>query len=157
MNALLKTLLIICLLFASNILFAEGPRHKAKGGYHIIEIVPGQLYHGSQTDYSFGLDYEFFPNEDHHYSLGFSYEAEFIEKTEHFIGAHIAWYFLGHNKLFLASGLGWNREQSFWKQKVGYGYEVIFKNHFVIVPSIGIEHSPLASHSVISLGLGFEF
>lgn len=157
MKALNIFLSILLLFTALSHTHAQEPRHKAKGGDHIIELVPGLIPHNGKTEFSLGLDYEFFPQEDHHYSIGFSYEAEYMELTEHFFGPHVAWYFLGHQKLFFATGIGWDEEHTYWKQNIGYGYEMIFKNHFVLVPAVIIEHSPMETHSVISLGLGFEF
>ena len=133
------------------------PRHTAKGGNHIIELVPGTIFHNNKTDFSLGIDYEYFPHEDHHFSFGVSFEKEYMLEREYFFGPHFAWYFLGHNKVFYASGFGWNHQHTFWKNNLGLGHEFIFKNHFVLVPSIVIEHSPEATHTLISIGLGFEF
>jgi len=129
----------------------------AKGGDQILEIVPGAIIHNGEKDLSLGLDYEYFPKPEHKYSLGFSFETEFLENREYFFGPHLAWYFYGHNKIFYSSGIGWSENHSFWKNNIGIGHEFIFKNHFVIVPSIIYEHSAEAEHTLIAIGFGFEF
>lgn len=157
MKQLIKFFICLSILTANSALADSGPRHNAKGGEHILELVPGQTFYENKSDFTFGIDYEFFPKEDHHYSIGVSMEAEFMQKTQYFFGPHIAWYFLGHNKIFYSTGIGWEKETSFCKNRLGYGYEVIFKNHFVMVPSITLERTPHGTHSVLSVGFGFEF
>lgn len=132
-------------------------RHKAKKGDHIFELVPGMVIHEGQKEFELGIDYEFFPKQDHSYSIGFSFDDEWLDEHEYYFGPHIAFYFKGHNKVFFSSGIDWSKHGERWKNRVGLGHEFIMQNHFVIVPSVMLDHTADYTKTVIAVGFGIEF
>ncbi len=157
MNAA-KSILFLSMFFPSLSFALEDSRPQSEGKDHLLEVTIGQIKIKEREVFEAGFDYEyFFPNADHHFSLGVASEIEFLSEDEYYLGPLFSLYYF-HYKLFVTSGLQTNFSgKTFWKNRLGLGYEIFVTDSFILIPGISVDRSEGEYHRALTVGAAIEF
>jgi len=151
---------ILVVLISTPASAREDSRPNSIGGDYIFEVVSGFISEEQKTNFELGFDFEtFIPGTDHHISLGLSSEIEFSdhERRRYFFGPLLSYYYR-HFKIFLSSGMQTDfDEYEKWKSRIGLGYEVVWLKHWLVVPTIAMDHVEGKLYPAYSIGLACEF
>lgn len=158
----MKKLIYLPLLFVTlfnNTTFAlEDSRPQSSGDERLFEVTAGQVKVGEHEIFEVGVDYEYFvPGWEHHLSFGVASEIEFLQKDEYYLGPLVSLYYF-HTKAFYTSGIQTDFSgKSYWKNRVGLGYEFFVKEHVIIVPTIAVDRAEGEYHRAFNIGFAWEF
>jgi|GEM_PF-2608160 len=137
----------------------EQSRPDSIGGEYVLELNTGVAFEDSEDNLEVGIDFEKFVNGSrHHFSIGLATEIDFRELDEaYFLGPLLSAYYF-HFKLFLTTGILTNFEEyNEWKTRMGLGYEIVWLEEWIIVPTLSIDSVENRLNLAASLGLAWEF
>lgn len=154
----MKSLLALIIAFSEPLWSMEESRPLSSGNDQLIEFNFGEVRVKGHEVFEAGIDYEVFtPGFDHHLSFGVASEIEFLTHDEFYLGPMVSLYFF-HTKLFYTSGVQTDfKNKTFWKNRLGLGYEYLAAEHLIFVPTIAVDRSEGEFHRAINLGIALEF
>lgn len=151
-------IVLFTLLMGLNSYAKEESRPDSIGGDYIVEVNNGIVFEENEDVYEIGFDFEYFlPKSRHHFSIGLATEIQVKEHMQYYIGPLFSAYYY-HTKLFISAGLLTDFDgENLFRSRLGLGYEFIFANHNIIIPTVTIDVDHEEVSWGILIGLAHEF